>query len=361
MKEHIKNAALSMKQKAKIAASKTENKFRDYFNPKGADIYARFVRKIIFALFLSGILAVIVISISLLIARIGAPLTKVPKVTGMDVVSAMLRLQDRKLLVSVDSKFDDTVDKFTVVDQFPKKGLTVREGRTVKLIVSLGKDTYTVPNITGKSREEAEKILKAQNIPYEITVIQTEDFPTNTIINQSLAPNKQVPRTVKLHLTANSDVGKNDYRMPDFRSQSLEYAINTLYQNNVIPRIEKSIVNSVDKDGIVIDQSADPDSVIPKNSTVDLKVGVYGEDDIERAKYDYHIYRFYVKKPADTPDDSQEADVSVSVKDELGEDKTIFNQKLPYNKWKTIVFKSLGATTLGLVINGQYVEEKNYE
>ena len=361
MKEHIKKAALSVKQKAKITASKTENRFRDFFNPKGADIYARFVRKVIFALFVAGIFAIIIISVSIFIARIGTPLTKVPKVTGMDVVNAMLRLQDRKLLVSVDSKFDNTVDKFTVVDQFPKKGLTVREGRTVKLIVSLGKDMYTVPKLTGKSRQEAERLLKLKNIPYEITVIQTEDFPTNTIINQSLAPDNEVPRTVKLHLTANSDIGKNDYRMPDFRSQNLQYAVNTLYQNNIIPRIEKTIADSQDSDGIVLDQSADPNTVIPKNSTVDLKVGVYGEDDIERAKYNYHIYRFYVKKTEDTPADSQMADINVSIKDELGEDKNIFSQKLPYGQWKTLVFKSLGATTLGLVVNGQYVEEKTYE
>ncbi len=359
MKEHIRQASMDVKKQVKIAINGAESRLKTYFSPKGADVYTRFVRRMFFFLILAGIAAAIIIMITIFFSRIGAPLTKVPDVIGMDVVNASMYLQDKNLVVQMDSKFDEKTEKFTVIDQYPKKGLTVRQGRMVKLIISMGKDVYEVPDLLGMDRGVAEELLRGKGIPYVITVIQTEDAATNAIIHQDLNPGKMVPRSVKLNLTANSDVGRNDYRVVEFVGQNLEYAVTSLYQNGMTPRLVKEIVNTPDLDGMITKQEYQPGAVIPKNSTVQITVGVYGEDDYEKAKYDYHIYQAFITKKAD--EGNGEGLASVTIKDELGEERDIFSDKDQYGKTILVTFKSFGTTKLTLVVDNFLREEKTYD
>lgn len=358
MKQPNGQTGLDVKHKVKVALHGAESRLKTYFSPQGADVYTRFVRRMFFFLVLAGIAAAVIITITIFFSRVGAPLTKVPDVIGMDVVNASMHLQDKNLLVQMDSKFDEKYEKFTVIDQYPKKGLTVRQGRTVKLIISMGKDVYEVPDLIGMDRNAAEEVLRSRGIPYVVTVIQTEDADTNAVIHQDLSPGKMVPRSVKLNITANSDVGKNDYRMVEFTGQSVDYAVTTLYQNSMVPRLVKEIIDTPDQDGLVMKQEYEPGAVIPKNSTVQIFVGVYGEDDYEKGKYDWHIYRTVVSK---REDDNGPGLATVTIRDELGEEREIYSMDNQFGKSILVTFKSFGSTKLNLVVDNFLREEKSYD
>ncbi len=359
----IRQTGMNVKQKMKVAISGAENRFKSYFSPKGADVYTRFVRRMFLFLALAVIAAAIILSVVVFIARVGAPLTKVPNVINLDIVNASILMQEKKLIVELDSKFDERYEKFQVIDQFPKKGLTVRQGRTVKLIVSMGKDVYVVPQLEGLNRLDAEKLLREKGIPYLITVIQVEDTPTNTIVAQDIKAGKEVPRSVKLQLTANSDVGKNDYRVEQFVGQSLDFAITTLYNNGITVKLEKMITDNADLDGLVQEQDYEEGTVIPKNSTIKIKVGVYGEDDYEKGKYDYHIYKKFITRKTGPEGEEMQGDgqAIVSIVDELGEEREVYNLGQQYNKTVIVTFKSFGTTKLTLVVDNFLRDEVTYD
>lgn len=361
-----------MYQNFKVFILKAENKARDYFSAKGSDIYTRFVRRMFFILIAAGLVAAAVSMVVLLIASIAKPLTKVPAVKALNVVDASIEIQDKGLAVEIDSKFDNVIEKYTVIEQYPRPGITVRKGRTVTLLVSMGRDVYTTPNVTGMNRDEAEKVLNQMNVNYEMTVVQNPDYPVNTVISQDIPPNKEVERSVKLKILVNSDVNRGEYRVGDFTRQGADLVVKTLLANSIQPILEKVTTKNPDEDGIILSQSTASGAVIPKNTQIKLQVGVYGEDDLEREKYNYFVFSYYlatldtaVSNETTAEGDpglaTKEAAVRILLSDEKDQQQEIYNKNALFGEQIAVTFKAYGKAKISLFINNNFVKETDYE
>ena len=318
-KDNGQNKKFGNLKKMKAGMSKGKRKLRDYFSAKGADIYTRFLRRIkvftVVALIVAGAIVIVVT----LIARIGAPTTKVPSVVDLDLIQASIELERRGLIVGVDGKFSEQRNKFMVLSQYPKQGLTVRKGRTVRLLVSMGKDIYVVPNLLGMLREQAEKLLQKKNIPYDMVMISSDSAQTNAVISQDIKAGKEVDRSQKLKILVNSDIRKNEFRVENYVHKLADYAVRTLFENGIVPHLKKTLVDEQEKDGMILAQSVEQGTIIKKNSNIDLDVGVFDEDDIEKAKNDYHTFRYYIYKKSNGGD---EADTSSKKEADRSEEHT---------------------------------------
>lgn len=355
-------------QKMKAAFSKTERSVTGYFSPKGADIYTRIVRRNVLAFIIAAAVAVVVVIGFVYVKSIGTPLTKVPSVVGLNVVDAAVEIEKMGLTVQVDTKFDNAIERYIVADQYPKFGITVREGRTVKIIVSMGKDTYFAPGLVGMSVPDAEKFLRDNGIPFEKTVIQSDDFRTNTVISQSINSGMETPRSTKLQIVVNSDLRASEFRVMDYTQKLAEYIVPDLYDQGIIPVLEKVVADTRDTDGYILSQSIAPDTIVAKNTTLRLQVGVYGEDSIERDRYNYYVFRYFIPSQsyftngmtAEQIQDIAEPHVIVTIEDETGKSTDIFDKLGTYNKWVTVVFKALGKTKLDLIVNNRFMKEESY-
>src|SRR5690606_28710661 len=76
-------------------------------------------------------------------------------------------------------EFSDDVEKNTVSCQDPEEGAQVGPGDTVTITVSDGKEEFDVPDVTGKTVEEAEKELKDLGLKVKVTVILGGDRVTD--------------------------------------------------------------------------------------------------------------------------------------------------------------------------------------
>lgn len=353
----------------KITILKFEHKAREYFSAKGADIYTRFVRRMFFVIILAFVAAALAAGIVLMVSSIAKPLTKIPSVKGMNIVDASLLIQEKGLQVEIDSKFDQNTDKFTVIDQFPKKGITVRRGRVVTILVSMGKDVYTVPKLVGLQRQEAEQLLFKMNINYEISVIQTPDFAVNTVVGQDIPPDTEVERSVKLKILVNSDVSRGETRIADYSRQNIDMVVKTLAANSIQPILEKIIAKNPDEDGLVLSQSVAAGTVVQKNSDILLSVGVYGENEDEKNKFKYYIFTYFLestntvssneKAPTNAVDN--QANVRVTLVDEKNEEQEIYNKSVNYGEYVITTFKAYGKVKLNLIINNSFIKEAYYE
>jgi eukaryotic-like serine/threonine-protein kinase len=359
-------------QNIRVFILKAENKARDYFSAKGADIYTRFVRRMFFILIAAGVVAIVVSLFVLLVASIAKPLTKVPSVKSMNVVAASIEVQDKGLNVEIDSKFDNTIEKYTVIEQYPRPGITVRRGRTVTLLVSMGRDVYTTPNVVGLTRENAEKLMGQMNVNYEITVVQNPDFAVDTVISQDIPPNKEVERAVKMKVLVNSDVNRGEFRVGDFTRQGADLVVKTLLANGVQPILEKITTKNPDEDGMILSQGTASGIVIPKNSQIRLQVGVYGDDDMEREKYNYYIFSYYLatigtvsSNEASTLGDpslaNKDAAVRILLSDEKDQQQEIYNKNILYGETISLTFKAYGKAKLSLFVNNALMKEMEYE
>lgn len=357
-------------QKLKMTFFKIEKKTRDFFSAKGADIYTRFVRRMFFFFILAGIAAITFSFIVILIASVAQPVVKVPSVVGMNVIEAAIELQDKGLVVEITSKFDTNSQKYTVLDQYPSKGSSVRKGRTVSLLVSMGKDVYTVPNLVGMNREEAENLLTKLNITYSITVIQSADYAINTVISQDIPPGKEVDREVRINLLVNSDVGEGQYRIGDYTKQPLEIVARTLLLNSVQPVIEGTPVSNPEEDGLVVEQNILSNTVVPKNSEIRLRVGIYEENNQKRQIARYLVFSYKLESLTSiSPGESSSnenlsqktADVKIILSDEANEQREILNKPVKYGDWIVVCFKAYGKAKLSLFVDNNFIKEIPYE
>ncbi len=362
---------MTLFQKLKVTIFKFENKTRDYFSAKGADIYTRFVRRMFFVFILACCTAAAVAVIVLFISSIAAPVVKVPSVKGLNVIEASISIQEKGLTVEIDSKFETNTQKYLVIDQFPSQGALVRKGRTVTLLVSMGKDVYAVPVLSGLKREDAEQLLAKLNISYDITIIQSSDYPVDTVISQDLPPGQEAGRDVKLKLLVNSDIAEGQFRVSDYSRQSLELVAKTLIANSIQPVIQEVSVQNPDEDGLIVSQSIISNSIVPKNSEIKLEVGVYEEDSAKRDKTKYRIFSYRLESlssvstnAADVPDESltnNQVNVKIVLSDEANEQKEIYNQTQKYGNTIILCFKSLGKSKLTLFIDNSFIKEIPYE
>ena len=127
-----------------------------------------------------------------------------PNVISMNYREAQIKLQDMGLKVNIIPKPDETMPVDAVVDQNPKEGVTVKEGDNVDLYVNKMSDMVSMPDLRGKNLYEASRILNGigiliGRIDYKIDT-SLED---NTIISQSIEPNKVVNKGTSVDLVVN--------------------------------------------------------------------------------------------------------------------------------------------------------------
>jgi beta-lactam-binding protein with PASTA domain/tRNA A-37 threonylcarbamoyl transferase component Bud32 len=105
-------------------------------------------------------------TVALVVSK-GLEMLAVPDVVGKSQRDAGAILQDAGFRSAVREVFSETVAKGTVVAQEPSSGRAPR-GATVALQVSKGPELVTVPDVGGKSREEAEAILTGLGLKVDI-------------------------------------------------------------------------------------------------------------------------------------------------------------------------------------------------
>jgi len=142
----------------------------------------------------------------------GEKIVQVPNLKGVSLRQAGLMLEEEGLEVGeINWIPSDSLPENVVVGSSPSFGLSVPLGMSVNLEVSLGvsPDTVMMPNLAGKSLEEARNILKELSLEIgEIKYEAKQRLPPGTILEQFPEEGTKIPRGSNIDLTV-STKGKN--------------------------------------------------------------------------------------------------------------------------------------------------------
>lgn len=100
--------------------------------------------------------------------NVRVPEITMPDVSGLDLLDAEQRLQALGLIPEVSARRNDPnrpADR--VLEQFPRAGARTKEGRPVRLVVSLGPQQSIVPDLTGGSLGRAQLALRSAGLKVE--------------------------------------------------------------------------------------------------------------------------------------------------------------------------------------------------
>lgn len=111
-----------------------------------------------------------------------------PETTGRTLTDVQADLDALGLHSQVEEEFSDDVETGSVTRSDPEGGSSVHKRAQVQLYVSKGVDMKTVPELTGKSQDEAQRSLTEAGLAVgAVTDAYSEDVPQGQIISQSVA------------------------------------------------------------------------------------------------------------------------------------------------------------------------------
>lgn len=139
----------------------------------------------------------------------GAKTVTVPNVLGYTQEDATEDLRSLNLGVKTSSGYSDEYEEGEVMSQTPSGGLQVEEGYEVEIQISRGPEpvkTTTVPDLKGRTREEAEKLLEEAGL-VGVASEASNDAEEGTVFEQSPAKGEEVEEGSTVTYTVSTGPG----------------------------------------------------------------------------------------------------------------------------------------------------------
>ncbi|MEU1073693.1 MULTISPECIES: Stk1 family PASTA domain-containing Ser/Thr kinase [unclassified Streptomyces] len=197
--------------------------------------------------------------------------THVPAVIGQSESAAKKRLEDAGLSVKkVDRRHSDTVKRGTVIETDPETGARVRGNASVTVVISSGPEMVKVPDIGGKSLDDAKKALTDAGLtPGAVTEEFDEDIDQGSVVSTEPAAGarRRADTAVALVVSKGAPI-----ETPGVVGDSVEDATSALKDAGLEVTIAPEQVNSPEEAGSVAAQSAAEGSRLAKGDTVTLTV-----------------------------------------------------------------------------------------
>ena len=195
----------------------------------------------------------------------------VPSVAGMSIVKATNELTPLGLAVEIgEREFSEEIEEGFVLRSEPAGGGRVAEGGTVFLIVSQGKERYTVPSIAGLTPEAASKLIEDSNLKVgTVTERFSPDVEKGLIASQEPAASARVKRDSLVNYVISK--GTEEVLVKSYVGESGEQALNELSAAGFDVDVAYQYSETVPL-GAVIVQVPAANQPLPKGSAIVLTI-----------------------------------------------------------------------------------------
>jgi len=159
----------------------------------------------------------------------------------------------------------------TVFKQNPSPEKTVKEGRTVRVWLSKGKDDYIIPDFTNKNLIEISAKLQEEGIKITKTSYTSSNLPYNTVLatTPSMGQSTQKNNGISLLLSNSNSVAFVE--VPDTIGFTFEEATNELISKGlIVGTVQEKTIPDLEK-GIVI-ETTNIGETVPVGTIIDIVV-----------------------------------------------------------------------------------------
>lgn len=260
------NAYRDNKQ-TKNSSGKKDGKFKTFVKThKGLSIFIGLL--LLFVLSLGGTMLVLNLT--------NPPEVAMPNVVGLSKEEAQKEIENVKLKFEIEKEeYNKDVPEGFIITQDPtymEKFNKVKQGSTVKVVVSKGEEKTTVPKVVGMEKDKAVKTLEDAKLKVEIVEESSKKVQEGYVISQETSPDTEAfaGDTIKIHVST----GVEKATVPDVIGKSQADAKKTLEAQGFVVAVTTS-EDSSKENGKVLKQSLDSGKTVEKGSTVTITVNSY--------------------------------------------------------------------------------------
>jgi serine/threonine-protein kinase len=197
----------------------------------------------------------------------GPPAMVVPKVKGMSLDIATVRLRSRQLVVG-DVRQEFSVEpEGTVIDQSSLKE-RLAWGTTVDLVVSKGPQSIGVPDVSGMPVADAKKLLLDAGFEVTVTDVYSDNIKEGRAVGTVPGGGTEAPEGSTIEIQRSMGPEFKELVMPDVRNMTLDAARAKL--QNLGLRVSVQEVTDGCTNGTVADTDPLPGETIRENDVVAL-------------------------------------------------------------------------------------------
>ena len=210
-----------------------------------------------------------------------------PNVVGLSQDEAKQDIEEAKLVFEVageeynkdvpegfviSQKAEDDLGDFTTAPQNKK----VKEGSKVLVKISKGQEKTTVPNVEGKEKEEAIKMLEDAKLKVEVIEETSKTVKEGYVISQETEPDSEAfaGDTVKIHVSTGT--GIKQVTVISVIGQDEATAKSNL--ENLGLKVNVTYKDATSNNGKVTAQSIDANKTVDEGTTITITVNQVAED-----------------------------------------------------------------------------------
>jgi serine/threonine-protein kinase len=150
--------------------------------------------------------------------------------------------------------YSETVPKGEVLRTDPEPGSRVLDHGTVTLVLSLGKERYAVPDLAGRTEDQAQDALLATHLTFgQSTSRWSESVPEGSVIASTPAPGVRLRRDTAVDLVVSK--GPKPIRVADWTGRSAQAATRALEGKGLVVTRDEDIYSDTVDAGDVVSQS----------------------------------------------------------------------------------------------------------
>ncbi|MCD8005850.1 MAG: PASTA domain-containing protein [Oscillospiraceae bacterium] len=197
-------------------------------------------------------------------------ISTVPYVIWDEQETAIQKLEQAGLRdIQVEEVYDNNVTAGQVISQSIGAGTEVEEGSSLTITVSLGPESFEIPDVEGLTLTEAQSTLESLGLVVTVEYQQNDNVETDCVISQDTVTGTEVKRGDRVTLVVSS--GKSIITVPDVSGESYEDAVEILEEQGFkVTKLENYDANVASGD--VINQSPEAGTSQVKGTSITLIV-----------------------------------------------------------------------------------------
>jgi serine/threonine-protein kinase len=198
----------------------------------------------------------------------------VPNVVGLPYEEAQERLQEAGLTARRFGVFSEEPPG-VVVAQDPAAGEQAGEDSAVRVNVSRGTGRVDVPDVVGRTADEAGSILRRAGLDARVVEVPSDE-PRGTVVAQSPAAGSEIARGERVRINVSNGEGgaeAEDVAVPDVVGLPEAEAVGQLEDAGFTVRIRREEVTDPLEDGVVLEQDPEANATARRDSEVAITVG----------------------------------------------------------------------------------------
>ncbi len=193
-----------------------------------------------------------------------------PKVVGLPVDEARMKLKELRLEPTLQYEESDTVEKDIVMAADIGVGASVEEGTVVTLTVSAGTKGIAVPGVQGLSYEEAYRRLTEQGFLVNRAENYSSSIEKGAVIAQTPTGGDKVPEGSVITLTVS--LGRENVKVPNLVGMPGSDGMALITSQGLKVGEVSYIYHSEVKEGLICYQSYSADAYLPPDTPIDIKI-----------------------------------------------------------------------------------------